>query len=174
MAQKILCPTDLKSNSKDGVAYALSLAKRNNAQLVILHITRFPSLSQYPGCEPGPLYRWEQAVAKFRTDHLFAEAERRVRRFIYENFGAESDGLEWKARIALGRVSEEIILAAIQEEADLIVLARRKGKTLPRLFTRSISENVSRNAPCPVLSIDATQLIRPSPAWRVPLLGEIA
>lgn len=174
MAQTILCPTDLTSNCKDGVAYALSLAKRNSAQLIILHITWFPSLSQYPGCEPGPFYQWEQAVAKFKTDHLFAEAERRVRRFICENFGAESDGVEWKPRIALGRVSEEIILAALQGEADLIVLARRKGKTLSRLFTRSISENVSRNAPCPVLSIDATQLIRPSPAWRVPLLGDIA
>jgi hypothetical protein len=86
---------------------------------------------------------------------------------------SESDGVEWKPRITLGRVSEEILLAAFQQEVDLIVLARRKGRKLTRLFTRSISETVSKNAPCPVLSIDATQFVRLSLARRVPLLGEI-
>jgi nucleotide-binding universal stress UspA family protein len=173
MAKKILCPTDLTSNSKDSVAYALSLARRNSAQLIVLHITSFPTLSQYPSCELGHFYQWEQFARRFKTDHVFAEGERRVREFIREKFAAESDGVEWKPRIALGRVSEGILLAAFQEEVDLIVLARRKGSKLTRLFTRSISETVSRNAPCPVLSIDTTQFVRLSLARRVPLLGEI-
>ena len=173
MIQRILCPTDLTVNSKDGVAYGLSLAKENGAQLIIFHTTSFPSLSQYPCCELEPYYQWEQLVSKFKMDHLLAEAECKVKNFVCEKFGVESNGVAWKPRVALGRVSEEIVVAALQEKVDLIVLARRKGRSLTRLFTRSISETVSRNAPCPVLSIDATQFIRPLPVWRVPILGEI-
>lgn len=174
MSQTILCPTDLTVNSKDGVAYGLSLAKKNDAQLIIFHATSFPSLSQYPCCELAPFYQWEQLVSKFKMDHLLTEAECKVRNFVSEKLGVESNGVAWKPRVALGRVSEEIVAAALREEVDLIVLARRKGRSLTRLFTRSISQTVSRNAPCPVLSIDATQFIQPSRAWRMRLLGEIA
>jgi len=173
MSQKILCPTDLTKNSKDGVAYGLSLARKNDAQLVIFHATSFPTLGQYPCYELEPFYQWEQLASKFRVDHLLAEAECKVRSFVCEKLGGESNGIVWKPRVALGRVSEEIVAAAIREEVDLIVLSRRKGRSLARLFTRSISETVSRDAPCPVLSIDATQFIQPSPVWRVPLLSEI-
>jgi hypothetical protein len=88
MAKKILCPTDLTGNSKDSVGYAFSLARRNSAQLIILHITSFPTLSQYPSCELGYFHQWEQFACRFKTDHLFAEGERRVREFIRAKFAA--------------------------------------------------------------------------------------
>jgi nucleotide-binding universal stress UspA family protein len=172
MSQTILCPTDLTVNSKDGVAYGLSLAKKNDAQLIIFHATSYPSLNQFPGCELEPFYPWEQLVSKFKLDHVLAEAECKVRKFVCEQLAVESNGIAWKPRVALGRVSEEIVAAAVREEVDLIVLSRRKVRSLTRLFTRSISETVSRDAPCPVLSIDASQIVRSSPVWRVPFLRE--
>ena len=72
-----------------------------------------------------------------------------------------------------GGAAEEIVVAATQEDVDLIVLCRRKKSALTRFFTRSIAETVSRNAPCPVLSIEAHQSTRAAPVWRVPVLGEI-
>lgn len=173
MIQRILCPTDLTVNSNDGVAYGFSLAQTNGAQLIIFHTTSFPSLSHYPCCELEPYRQWEQVVSTFKMDRLLAEAECKVKTFVCENFRVESNGIAWKPRVALGRVAEEIVVAALQEKVDLIVLARRKGRSLARLFTRSISETVSKNAPCPVLSIDASQFIRPLPLWRVPIMGEI-
>jgi nucleotide-binding universal stress UspA family protein len=174
MSQKILCPTDLTVNSKDGVAYGFSLAKKNDAQLIIFHATSFPNLDQYPCCELESFYQWEHLVSKFKVDHLLAEAEREVMSFVCGKFETESKGVAWKSKVALGRPAEEIVVAAVQEEVDLIVLARRKARTLARFFTRSISETVTRNAPCPVLSIDATQFIQPPSVWRrVPLLSEI-
>jgi universal stress protein A len=173
MTQNILCPTDLTEKSKHGVAYAFSLAQRNGAQLIIFHATSFPTLSQYPCCELEPFYPWDELMSKFKVDHLLAEAEREVMSFVCGKFGTESKSVAWKSKVALGRPADEIVVAAVQEEVDLIVLARRKARTLARFFTRSISEIVGRNAPCPVLSIDATQFVRRSPGWRVPLLGEI-
>jgi universal stress protein A len=174
MSQRILCPTDLTVNSKDGVAYGLSLAKKNRAQLIIFHATLFPRLSQYACGEMEPYSRWSRLLSKFKTDQLRTEAEYRVRQFVWATFGAESSGVAWKPRAGLGRAAEEIVVAAIQEDVDLIVLSRRKKSALTRFFTRRIAETVSRNAPCPVLSIEAHQSTRSTPVWRVPVLGEIA
>lgn len=174
MSRRILCPTDLTVNSKDGVAYGLSLAKKNRAQLIIFHAAWFPRLSQYACCEIEPYYRWSQLLSKFKTDQLLKEAECRVRQFVCATFGAESSGVAWNPRAGLGGAAEEIVVAAIQEDVDLIVLSRRKKSTLTRFFTRSIAETVSRNAPCPVLSIEAHQSTGPAPVWRVPVLGETA
>lgn len=172
MSQRILCPTDLTVNSKDGIAYGLSLAKKNRAQLIIFHATLFPRLSQYACCEVEPY--WSQLLSKFKTDQLLTEAEYRVRQFVCATFGAESSGVVWKPRAGQGRAAEEIVVAAIQEDVDLIVLSRRKKSALTRFFTRRIAETVSRNAPCPVLSIEPHQSTRSTPVWRVPVLGEIA
>ena len=105
-------------------------------------------------------------------DRLLAEAERKVKTFVYTNFGVETNDSGCKIVVALGRAAEEIVTAAIREEVDVIVLARRKVRTLTRLFTRSISATVSRNSLCPVLSIGPAQFIRPLPGCRLPLLEE--
>ena len=170
MKQTILCPTDLTVNSRDGVAYGFSLAKKNDAQLIIFHVTSFPRLSQYVWCEMEPYYRWSELVSEFKTDRLLAEAEQRVGRFVCAAFSAESSTVAWKARIGLGEVAGEIVVAAIQERVALIILSRHKKNVLARVFMPSIAEAVSRSAPCPVLSLDP-QAMRPAPAWRVPALG---
>lgn len=173
MAQRILCPTDLTTHSKDGLTYAFSLARTNRAELMAFHVTSFPNLWQYP-CELDAYYQWEEILSRFTMSQLLGEAERKTRNFVCENFKVESDGVAWKAIAALGSVAEEIVAAGIRENVDLIVMDRRQRALLPRIFTSGILEKVSRHAPCSVLTIDASQIIRPTPPlWRVPLLGEI-
>lgn len=169
VTHKILCPTDLTSNSQDSVAYALRLAKENNAEVIVFHAASFPSLSQLPS-ELEAYYQWEQCVARFKLDQLLVDAERRVRNFVGARFGAESDRVVWKPRVGLGEAAEEILRAALQEEVDLIVMARCKRSALARLFRRSIPEAVGSRAPCPVLSIDTTQFVGSSRSWRLPVL----
>lgn len=176
MIQRILCPTDLTVNSKSAVAYGFSLAKQNRAELVIFHATQFPRLSQFPcyELENYPYHRWAELVSRFKVDRLLGEAKHKVKHYLDTNFGVGSNGNPWKIRVALGRVADGIVLAALQEEVDLIVLSRRKVGTLSRLLTRSISATVGRDAPCPVVSIGPAKIIRPSLVCRSPLLGEIA
>jgi nucleotide-binding universal stress UspA family protein len=173
MVQRILCPTDLTANSEGGVAYALALARRNGAQLIVFHAASFPSLIQYP-CELEPYSHWEQWLSKFKMDQLLTEAEAEVSHFMSARFGAEINDVAWKPRAALGRVAEEIVAAAVQEETDLIVMARRRRGILARVLSRSTSEAVSRKAPCPVLSIYPTQIVRSPRGWRLPAFGQIA
>jgi universal stress protein A len=172
MIHRILCPIDFSENSRDSVAYGFRLAKENDAQLIAFHATSFPSFIYYP-CELEPFYQWEELVSKSKMDQILTDAENRVKNFVCARFGAESNGVAWKPKVALGRASEEIVSAAFQEEVDLIVMARCKRATLARIFTLSISEAVSRGAPCPVLSIDATQFARPSRGLKLPVLREV-
>jgi nucleotide-binding universal stress UspA family protein len=172
MVQRIFCPTDLTEQSRLSVTYAFRLAKENSAQLIVFHATSFPSLSCYP-CDLEPYYEWEQLASRFKVDQLLSDAESKVKDFVGVRFGAESDGVAWKPRVALGRIAEEIVAAALQEEVDLIVLARRKKGMFARLLSRSVSEAVSKNPPCPLLSIDASQPIRPVRGWRLPVLQGI-
>ena len=171
--RRILCPTDLTSNSKDSVAYALRIAKENDAQLIICHVTSFPGFSHYPCDELAAYYQWEQVISKFRMDQILGAAERQLRNFVDARLAVDSKGVAWKARVTLGSVAEEIVTAAIQENADLIVMARCKRGMLARVFRPSIPEAVGKSAPCPVLSIDASRFVCPSQGWKVPLAREL-
>jgi nucleotide-binding universal stress UspA family protein len=61
--------------------------------------------------------------------------------------------------IRLGKVVEEIIAAAKEEQCDLIVITSHASR-LRRLFHATFTERVVREAPCPVLSIQASAEIR--------------
>jgi universal stress protein A len=171
MIQRILCPTDFTESSRKSVVYALQLTKENDAQLIVFHATSFPSVIPYP-CELQPYYRWERLVSKFQMEQIVSRAERKVRNFVGGTFGAEINRVAWRPSVALGKVSEEIVAAALREKIDLIIMARSKRALLGRIFTASIPEAVSRMAPCPVLLIDATQIISSSRGWRLPVLHE--
>ncbi len=172
MIQRVLCPVDFTEKSKTGVAYALSVAKENSAQLVMFHATAFPSFVDYP-VEPDGFYQWDRLASKFRIKHIIAEAELKLRNFIRATFESESSGVTWKTRVGLGNVAREIVVAALQEEVDLVVLAHSEKALLARLFTRSISDAVSARAACPVLTVDATRASRHRQGWRVPAFREI-
>jgi nucleotide-binding universal stress UspA family protein len=112
-------------------------------------------------------------LSRFRFDQLITDSERKVKSFVGEKLRGASSGVAWKPRVAVGRVAEEIVIAALQEDVDLIVMERRRRPLLARVFTDGILEKVSRSAPCPVLLIDATKSINRSGGWRLPVLEEM-
>jgi hypothetical protein len=116
--QRILCPTDLTSDSKDSVAYALQIAKENDAQLTVFHVISFPDFRQYPCPELDTYYQWEQVVSKFRMDQLLATAERRLKNFVGARLAIESKDVAWKPRVAFGKVAAEIVATAGKRRFD--------------------------------------------------------
>jgi universal stress protein A len=57
------------------------------------------------------------------------------------------------AFIRVGRPAHEIIAAAREWQADLIVIASHGRRGVPRLLLGSVAEEVVRHAPCPVLVV---------------------
>jgi len=172
MIRKILCPSDLSNNSKAGISYAISLARENHAELVVFHAASIPFYELTCSCEVEAIL-YANGIPRFTVDQLFREAESKVRHFLNSHFSREIGEIRWRPKAALGEVAKEIVTAACQEEADLIVMAKKKKRPLSRLLSRSVSEAVSRHAYCPVVSVSPPQIQRLWRGWRVPLIGGV-
>ena len=163
MIRKILCPTGFSSHSKAGIAYAISLAQENSAELLFLHVDsltayqayQLGSLTAYHGYQLTPFHQGElkrSHVPEFSIAKLLAEKTFQLDQFVRSNFGSQMSQLRWHAEISLGNVASEIVRVAAQKDVDLIVVAKEKWGIMS-LFSRSISKSISRRGHCPVVSI---------------------
>lgn len=62
-------------------------------------------------------------------------------------------GVQVTTQLAVGDAAEAIVQVAEETSADLIVVGTREHGFLGRMFGQSVSEGVSRNAPCDVLIV---------------------
>ena len=150
---KILCPTDLSVNSSSGVAYARDLSQEHRATLIVLHVTSFPPAPIAASCELDALPFQRRIFVPPTIDQLLSRAGARLDVFL-RSMAID----DCQTRVAFGSPAIEIVVSALHERADLIVMAKRHLGMIRRLMSRSISEEVSRKAPCPVLSICPPQL----------------
>ncbi len=167
MIRKILCPTDFSSHSKASIAYAISLAQENQAELLFLHVTSM--------AYQLTLFHQEELkrnhIPEFTVDWLVAQGTSQLNQFVRHNFDSQIRQLRWRTQINLGKVSSEIVRVAAHEDIDLIVVAKKKWGLMSRLFSRSISKPISRKARCPVVSISYPSTASP---WRgrvLPVFG---
>jgi nucleotide-binding universal stress UspA family protein len=157
LIKKILCPIDRSDDAIVGTAYAISLAREHKAELVIFHVTQFPWREMTRYCQPErPLgVEWRSQLT---VEHILGLAASRTENFVQKNLAANLLGVSWTIRTSIGNVAREIVAAAVQEEADCIVMAKRKRGILFRYCFPSVSEIVSARAPCPVLSLCPPQI----------------
>jgi len=163
MIRKILCPTDYSSHSKAGIAYAISLAQENSAELLFLHVS---SITAYQIYQATLFYQEDlkrNRVPEFSIGKLLAQKTSQLNQFVRHNFGGQMRQLRWHADVSLGKVSSEIVRVAAQEDVDLIIVAKGKRRTMFRFLARSISESISRKVRCPVVCISPPSEASP---WR--------
>ena len=112
-------------------AQALALARRHDAQLLLLHATS-PQVSLNRG-------------ATERVDFL-----RQLRAL------ADAAGIDIRVTVQTGPVDEIILLHARARQVDLIVLGTARDKETRRGLSGWIAERVLRDAPCPTLVVTHT------------------
>lgn len=168
MIRKILCPVDFSHACKAGVAYAISLAQQNHAELVFLHVATVPTTDIY---EVARLYQSGMHALRtpdFSVSDFLVRKEKRLKNYISEHFEGQIGHLRWRVEIGLGKVAREIVRVAAGQDFDLIVVTKKQKSWLSRLFTRSISESTTRMAHCPVVCIADSAKASP---WRGKPLG---
>jgi nucleotide-binding universal stress UspA family protein len=143
LVQNVLCATDLSPASAPTIRYALSLAAEFQCKLVLLHV--LDGLAD----PDSPVYaRLPPAVSVLSQHEAVARQQLRD--------AVDADTRAWcrvEERIVPGRPSEEILRAAAQVDADLIVMGGRHGGSLVRNLLGSTSRSVVRAASCPVLTV---------------------
>ena len=163
--KKILVPIDLSSVSAPAIVYACSLAKDHHAEIILLHVFQPETLKDhfaggYGEALPFPLETPMNVRHETSVENIFESKNQLVLRFLDQTIRSDlRDVVKFRPLVKLGKIVEEIIVAAKEEQCDLIVITSR-GSSPRRLLRGSVTERVVRNAPCPVLSMQPSAEVR--------------
>ena len=130
----ILHPTDFSEPAGRALNVAGSLAHHEGARLLVLHVT-------------NPM---TEAV-----DHLLDDPSPDRQRQRLEQLQLQTPGVPFESRLAFGGVAAEILKTAQETGCNLIVMGTRGRTGLGRLIMGSVAEQVVRNAPCPVVTVNS-------------------
>lgn len=137
---KIMVGCDFSEDSNLAIQYGLSLAQEFESELHMVHVME---TAEYKDMLKGV----ERPDAE-KEEH--AQKREQLRRMIPE------ESYNWcqpKLVLLAGRPFEEITKYALFNHLDLIVLGIRGHNLIETLLAGSTTDRVSRQSPCPVLSV---------------------
>jgi nucleotide-binding universal stress UspA family protein len=140
--RKVLFPTDFSEPSEAAWAYALALAKEFGAELVLLHVV------------PEPPRLAEAYEMGYTPERFIKAATEEANRLMADMMAKAGD---WKVpivpKVRQGVEFREIIEAAREAGADMIVMGTHGRTGLAHALIGSVAEKVVRKSPCPVLTV---------------------
>jgi len=137
----ILVPSDLSEHAEYAFTWALEMAEKWGAKVIVMNAAPMFSHLAYP----ESVYMVD--LAKMEAE-ILADAEKKLREFIAKK-GTSTVSVE--PRAVLGDPFWEICKAAEQNQADLIIMGSHGRTGLAHVLLGSVAERVVRHAPCPVL-----------------------
>ena len=141
--QTILVPVDFSADSVAALQYAAAMARDFHAKVLLLHVTELNVAGEERGI---PRTQFLNAMGR--------AAERRLRELARTVWPS---GIETEVLVRSGRPHEEIVNAARETDADIIILSDGKQSGLLRLLRPRTAQRVIRHAPCPVLMLRPIQ-----------------
>jgi nucleotide-binding universal stress UspA family protein len=135
---RILCAADLSEASTATVAFALSLAEEQQAELILLHVLEGLQLYKNAPELEGLRRQLQDAASQQLAASVPAEAR------------------EWcgvRELVTPGRAHHEILKVAAERGVDLIVMGASGHGPIGRVLFGSTSQSVVRAAHCPVLTV---------------------
>lgn len=145
---RLVCAVDFSDCSLKAATFAASLAKESGAALTLLHVIEWPwhepAMPELQSVPPAQA----SAVAEYRR-YLETSAKERL-----DTVAASTvpDGMV-ATSIRFGKPYVELLDAAREGQADLIVLGVRGRGALDLGFFGSTANHVVRGASCPVLTV---------------------
>jgi nucleotide-binding universal stress UspA family protein len=153
--KNILYATDLSKNSSYAFLYAVDMAKRHKARIVILHSVG-PVHYMYPEDMSYRIFEMLENAKKMERATDFEEIKKELQKFcekIENQIGPPCVELVSKILVPLGHPVEEILNAADKEGCDAIVLGTHGKGFLKHTFLGSVAEAVLARTRKPVLVI---------------------
>ena len=133
----VVVAIDLDDTARVTLATALRLAGPQG-RITVVHVA----------AEGGQVRRDAESASQAMIDD-----ERRIRTLLTRELGDASNPMWGKidAQIGVGDAALQIVQAAVDVEADFIVVGTHERAGLERLALGSVSSEVSRRAPCTVV-----------------------
>jgi nucleotide-binding universal stress UspA family protein len=138
----ILIPTDFSESSERALTVGISIAKRQKAEIILLHV-----VDRFAYLEPTEVFLPD---IRLTTDlNLLMEDKLSE---LSETIGKKT-GIKVTGRVLDGLPSDRICRLAFDEKIDLIVLGTHGTSGMRKLFMGSDAYRVVKNAPSPVLTV---------------------
>jgi nucleotide-binding universal stress UspA family protein len=138
--KNILVPVDFSDCSKKALQYALPLAQQRGSTLTLLHVV-----------PTAPYATGEQGVVDYSVKTFLQTSSERELAHLVEHEVHGSVPADTTVRA--GTPAIEIVELAKSLPADLIVISTHGHSGLKHVFLGSVTEQVVRHAPCPVLVV---------------------
>jgi nucleotide-binding universal stress UspA family protein len=137
---KLLVPIDGSARSSEVIEYALDLARAVGAAITFIHVAEIttPRSSLRPSLE---------------SERAALEASRRAGESILAQAVQMAGDLGVQTVLRFGDPADEICTEARSRASDLIVIGSRGLGRIDRVLLGSVSEKVTKRAPCPVLVV---------------------
>jgi nucleotide-binding universal stress UspA family protein len=137
--KRILFATDLSDSSHGAFIFALDMARKLRADILALHAMGAPALAAVePGMNVEP------------NESALEEVRRRLQTLAAEG---KAEGITVQTSIAHGPAATEIVAAAAENRAHLILLALEGKGLIERAVLGATAERVVREASIPVLCV---------------------
>lgn len=139
---RILFATDFSESSEYAFEHALTLAKKFNARLTILHVIN----------EPVDLRGFYVPHISFEKleDEIRESAEKMMQKFCRNKI---KDFSNYETFVLAGIPYDEILKKAEEEKASLIVLGTHGRTGIDHVLFGSTAEKVVRKSRCPVMTV---------------------
>lgn len=147
--QRLLCAVDFSETSLAALQFAFSLAQESAAGLTILHVLEWPWEEQPPVVLKDLPPEQAAAVAEYRR-YLDTSAVKRLEALVP---AAVRDRLAPTSQLRHGKAYVEILRAAEEASADLIVVGVHGRNALDMMLFGSTTNQLVRRATCPVLTL---------------------
>ncbi len=139
--KKILCPIDYSECSARALRYAAGMALKDSARLYLMHVVD-KRVFDYG----GPIYE----TAASPDSETIARLEEKLRESVPREVRGD---IQVETLVTIGIPAEEILKAARDKEADIVVMGTHGRTGIAHTIMGSVAENVVRHAPCPVLTV---------------------
>ncbi len=143
--KKILVPTDFSELSLNAIDYAIILAKKEQAEINLVHISEEMLIYPISGeayMLSGNMMLYEDELKKVKKEQLDKIAAQYV-----------SSGVKFNTILRSGRSHPEIVKIVKEEDIDMIVMSTHGVSGVREFIIGSNAVRVISEAPCPVLSV---------------------
>ncbi|MBS1752293.1 MAG: universal stress protein [Bacteroidetes bacterium] len=139
--KKILVPTDFSDNASKAVDYAVAIANKANAGIILLNAFAAVDSSLSPA--KGILEEYNNIIIADAKEKLQALKEKTEKK----------SAAKISTKFFKGSISESILKCATEENADLIVMGTRGASGINRMLWGSTTANIIGISTIPVLAI---------------------
>lgn len=152
---RILFPTDFSAVAEDAFSHAAHLALRYDAEVYVFNV-----VTPKEATDLNPMKYLPLEEVEGRTGMFYMPPEQ-----VKVTTPAASEG---RVRVTYGQIesvspAHAIIEQAKADDIDLIVMGTHGRRGFDRLLSGSVSEEVVRQAPCPVFTVLAGEEPTPGP-----------